>query len=68
LKWSAGNALIACGAVVTMEVVHLLQRQGLLSQVVWARPAVRWAGYVALGFAILIWGDSNTTQFIYAKF
>jgi alginate O-acetyltransferase complex protein AlgI len=69
LKWSAGDVVVLLAALVIMESVHLLQRRRLLSRVVKEIPGwVRWAGYLALGFAILIWGESGSQQFLYVRF
>jgi len=69
LKWSAGDVVVVAVALVIMESVHVLQRRRLLSPVVREIPGwIRWAGYFALGFAIVIWGESGSQQFIYVRF
>jgi hypothetical protein len=64
LRWSPGDVVIVIGAALLMETVHLLQRH----KVAVSLPVVRWAGYFALGFAILLWGETGATQFIYVRF
>jgi alginate O-acetyltransferase complex protein AlgI len=69
LHWAAGDVVVVMGALVIMEGVHLLQRRRLLSRVVKETPGwLRWAVYYALGFAILLWGESGSQQFIYVRF
>ncbi len=69
LKVSDGDAVILVGATLLMEVLHLLQRRQTLSRVVVTMPDwARWAGYLALGFAILVWGEADSKQFIYVRF
>jgi alginate O-acetyltransferase complex protein AlgI len=69
LNWSAGDVAVLVGAAVLMEIIHLLQRRRLLTHLVVTMPGwVRWAGYFALGFAVLIWGESQSKQFIYVRF
>jgi len=69
LKWSAGDVVVVVAALVIMESVHLLQRRRRLSHVVKEIPGwIRWAGYFTLGFAILIWGESGSQQFLYVRF
>jgi alginate O-acetyltransferase complex protein AlgI len=64
LPWTVGDMVIVFGGVLMMETVHLLQHR----RVTVSTPLVRWAGYFALGFAILLWGDSGSKQFIYVRF
>lgn len=69
LKWGAGDMAVVLTALVIMESVHLLQRRQQLSRALIEMPGwVRWAGYFAVGFAILIWGESGSQQFIYVRF
>ena len=69
VNWGRRDTVIACGAVLLMETVHLLQRRGSLSRVIIETPGwVRWAGYYALALAILMWAPSDSHQFIYAEF
>jgi hypothetical protein len=51
-----------------METVHIMKHNGSLSHLLAGPVWVRWAGYYALGFAILLWGESGARQFIYARF
>lgn len=68
VKWAPGELLIAGAAMVLMEIVHALARtrapRFVASTPVW----IRWAGYYALMFSILLFGEGNSQQFIYAKF
>lgn len=64
LRWSPGDVVVVFGAALIMEAVHLLQRLKVAVDL----PLVRWAGYFALGFAILLWGESGSKQFIYVRF
>ncbi len=69
LAWNAADVLIVCAGLLAMEVVHLLHHRGALSRVTGATPGwVRWSAYFALGFAILIWGEGESKQFIYVRF
>jgi alginate O-acetyltransferase complex protein AlgI len=69
LHWAAGDVVVAMWALVIMESVHLLQRRRLLTRVVKETPGwLRWAVYYALVFAILLWGESGSQQFIYVRF
>jgi len=69
LDWSRRDTLVACGAVVVMESLHLLQRRGALPRVIVAVPGwMRWAGYYALALSILLWAQTGSRQFIYAEF
>jgi hypothetical protein len=61
--------VVAFVGVVVMEIVHLLQRTEALPRVIVTMPGwARWAVYYALGFAILLWGESGSRQFLYVKF
>jgi alginate O-acetyltransferase complex protein AlgI len=64
LRWTAGDIALVTGAALIMEIVHLLQRRKMTV----SSPLLRWAGYFVLGFAILLWGESGSTQFIYVRF
>ncbi|HVN86445.1 MAG TPA: MBOAT family O-acyltransferase [Candidatus Binatia bacterium] len=69
LRWSPRDVLIAGGAAWVMVAVHRLQRRAELARIIRATPGwFRWAGYYALALAILIWGQTDATQFIYANF
>jgi alginate O-acetyltransferase complex protein AlgI len=69
LRWSAADVLIVCSGVLIMEAVHVLRHRGALSRIVMIAPSwVRWGAYFALGFAILIWGEGDSKQFIYVRF
>jgi alginate O-acetyltransferase complex protein AlgI len=65
---SPGDLVIAAIGVVMMETVHIMKHNGSLPQLVAGPVWVRWAAYYALGFAILLWGESGARQFIYARF
>lgn len=65
---SPGHLLIAAIGLLTMETAHILKRSGHLSKLIAGPVWVRWAGYYALGFAILLWGESGAHQFIYGRF
>lgn len=68
-KWHAEDTWIAAGAFLLMETVHLLRRQGRSVSEVLLMPAwLRLGSCYALGLAILLWGQSETRQFIYAQF
>ena len=69
LSWSQHDTVIACAAVVAMEVVHVLQHTQRLSPVIAVTPRwVQWAGCYALALCILIWAQADPRQFIYAQF
>lgn len=56
-------------AIALMEIVHLLQQRGSLRKMISQRPIwVRWAIYYILIFAILIFGQFGTKEFIYFQF
>jgi len=65
---SPGDLVIAAIGVVMMETVHIMKHNGSLPHLLAGPVWVRWAGYYALGFAILLWGESGARQFIYARF
>jgi alginate O-acetyltransferase complex protein AlgI len=69
LHWRLEDTWIAAGAVVLMEAVHLFRRRSrFVDVVVSAPPWARLAACYALAVAILLWGQSESTQFIYAQF
>ncbi len=69
LKLSDGDAVILVAATMVMELLHALQRRRMLPRLVVTMPDwARWAAYVALGFALLIWGEADSKQFIYVRF
>jgi alginate O-acetyltransferase complex protein AlgI len=69
LNWRVEDACVAAGAAVLMETVHLLRRDGRsVSAALALPPWVRLGGCYALALAILLWGQSESKQFIYAQF
>jgi hypothetical protein len=69
LSWRLEDTWVAVGAVVVMEAVHLFRRRSRFVNVgVSAPPWARLAACYALAVAILLWGQSESTQFIYAQF
>jgi hypothetical protein len=69
VNWSLRDTVIACGAIVAMEIVHFLQHTRRLSTVLAVTPRwIQWAGYYALALCILIWAQTDSPQFIYAQF
>jgi alginate O-acetyltransferase complex protein AlgI len=69
LHWRPEDTCVAAGAVVLMEAVHLFRRRSrFVDAVVTAPPWARLAACYALAVAILLWGQSESTQFIYAQF
>lgn len=59
---------IAAVGLIIMETVHVLKHNGQLSRLIAGPVWVRWAAYYAVGFAILLWGQSGAQQFIYVRF
>jgi alginate O-acetyltransferase complex protein AlgI len=56
-------------AILVMEAGHLLQQRHDLFQWTSARPvAIRWGLYYALGFAVILFFNTNAKQFIYFQF
>jgi len=69
LNWGAQDAWIALGAAVLAETVHLLRRNGRsVSGVLAVPPWLRLGTAYALAVAILLWGQAESKQFIYAQF
>jgi alginate O-acetyltransferase complex protein AlgI len=69
LHWRLEDTCVAAGAVVLMEAVHLFRRRSrFINVAVTAPPWARLAACYALAVAILLWGQSESTQFIYAQF
>ena len=69
LNWTGADIVVAVVGVIVMESVHLLQRTETLPRLIVATPGwARWAAYYALGFAILLWGESGSRQFLYVRF
>ena len=60
---------VAIFALIVMEAIHLLRHRRQLSALIHRMPIwARWTAYCALGFAILLWGESGSAQFIYVRF
>jgi alginate O-acetyltransferase complex protein AlgI len=56
-------------SIMIMETVHLIQRQGSVSQLIGRRPAVvRWAFYYVAIIAVLLFGQFGHQEFIYFQF
>ncbi|MDX5481507.1 MAG: MBOAT family protein [Hymenobacteraceae bacterium] len=56
-------------AVMLMELVHLIQRNGSVSQLIMQRPAwVRWSVYYLAIIAVLLFGQFGHQEFIYFQF
>ncbi|MCX2741152.1 MBOAT family O-acyltransferase [Pontibacter anaerobius] len=56
-------------AIAIMETVHLIQRNGSVSQLIMQRPAwVRWGIYYAAIVAVLLFGQFGHQEFIYFQF
>lgn len=65
---SPADLAVAAAGLIIMETVHVLKHNGQLSRLIAGPVWVRWAAYYAVGFAILLWGESGAHQFIYARF
>ncbi|GHA80280.1 MBOAT family O-acyltransferase [Pontibacter akesuensis] len=56
-------------AIAIMETVHLIQRNGSVSQLIGQRPAfVRWGMYYLAIIAVLLFGQFGNQEFIYFQF
>ncbi|AKD03916.1 MBOAT family O-acyltransferase [Pontibacter korlensis] len=56
-------------AIALMETVHLIQRNGSVSQLIMQRPAwVRWGIYYAAIITVLLFGQFGHQEFIYFQF
>lgn len=56
-------------AIALMEIVHLIQRNGSVSQLILQRPVwVRWGIYYAAIIAVLLFGQFGHQEFIYFQF
>ncbi|GAB3203150.1 MBOAT family protein [Pontibacter aydingkolensis] len=56
-------------AIILMEIVHLIQRNGSVSQLIMQRPAwVRWSVYYIAIIAMLLFGQFGNQEFIYFQF
>jgi alginate O-acetyltransferase complex protein AlgI len=56
-------------SILIMEIVHLLQRHGSVSQLISRRPAVvRWTLYYVAIIAVLLFGQFGHQEFIYFQF
>ncbi|GAB3811394.1 hypothetical protein GCM10028895_01500 [Pontibacter rugosus] len=61
-----GTSIIA---IAIMETVHLIQRNGSVSQLLGQRPAiVRWGVYYLAIIAVLLFGQFGNQEFIYFQF
>ena len=72
-KFGAGfgyhNISIALIAITLMTLVQILQERGSVRQLIAKRPpSVRWAIYYFIFFAILLFGQFGTKEFIYFQF
>lgn len=60
---------IIVGAIALMEIVHLLQQQQSMREMLAAKPIwVRWGVYYALVISILMFGKFGITEFVYFQF
>lgn len=56
-------------AILIMETVHLIQRNGSVSQLIMQKPAVvRWSVYYIALIAVLLFGQFGNQEFIYFQF
>ncbi|WP_299820568.1 MBOAT family O-acyltransferase [uncultured Pontibacter sp.] len=56
-------------SIILMETVHLIQRNGSVSQLLMQRPAwVRWSVYYMAIIAVLLFGQFGNQEFIYFQF
>jgi len=63
------NMLIAVISVAFMTLVHILEEQDRLPQLAINQPLwIRWSGYYALVFVIIIFGQFGTKEFFYFQF
>ncbi|MGB0383268.1 MAG: MBOAT family O-acyltransferase [Ardenticatenaceae bacterium] len=63
------NMMIAVSAIALMTLVQLLQERGSVRELIAKRPrSVRWAIYYVIFFAILLFGQFGTKEFIYFQF
>jgi len=61
--------LIAAGAILFMEGIHLLQRHRGIRHMLDSRPPlIRWGAYAAFIFGILVFGVFKENSFIYFQF
>ncbi len=66
---SAKVFVVSVAAIVVMETVHLIQRNGSVSQLIMRRPAaVRWSIYYIAVIAVLLFGQFGNQEFIYFQF
>jgi hypothetical protein len=73
--FSSGLALekhkmtMCCMAILSMEMVHYLQRRHSISQLIDSKPiVVRWALYYAVVMIIMYFGVFASREFIYFQF
>ncbi len=60
---------IAAGAIILMEVVHLVQRKHSVAGILQKFPLpLRWAAYYVFVIGILIFGKMGVSEFIYFQF
>ncbi|WP_439883362.1 MBOAT family O-acyltransferase [Pontibacter sp. MBLB2868] len=56
-------------SIILMETVHLIQRNGSVSQLILQRPAwIRWSVYYLAILAVLLFGQFGNQEFIYFQF
>jgi hypothetical protein len=63
------EALIALGAIVLLEAVHLLHRRVNAREFLARRPIfIRWPAYYALILAVVFFAKQGKQEFIYFQF
>ncbi|MBB6610722.1 MBOAT family protein [Pontibacter sp. Tf4] len=61
--------IVSVAAILIMEMVHLIQRNGSVSALLLQRPAiVRWSVYYIALIAVLLFGQFGHQEFIYFQF
>jgi hypothetical protein len=66
-KWI--SLIVAVGVIAFMELVHVIQEHKSIRQFMSNKPLLlRWAVYLAIILAIIIFGVFNQTPFIYFQF
>ncbi|WP_187262366.1 MBOAT family O-acyltransferase [Pontibacter beigongshangensis] len=61
--------MVSVISIILMEMVHLIQRNGSVSQLILQRPVwVRWGVYYTAILAILLFGQFGNQEFIYFQF
>ncbi len=63
------DVLIAIAGIVLMEGIHYLESRGAIRKTFLVRPpAIRWAVYYTMAFALLLFGQFASRGFIYFEF